>query len=220
MYPQKRILSTKCLSSFQKERLSAYEYVEERFIKVDLRTDLKLATIISCAVFTSQNAVKAVFRESKITSNIFDHVFCVGDKTAKLLESFGISVVAVSYSAEELATLLIKENSKTKITFFCGNLRRDELPDLLRENEIDVEEIEVYQTHLLEHNIQKEFDGILFFSPSAVKSYVDAGNSVNATAFCIGNTTAVAAIMEFEKVYVADSPSIEAVIQSVKENIN
>ena len=58
---------------------------------------------------------------------------------------------------------------------------------------------------------------MLFFSPSAIKSYLSAGNSAEPVAFCVGNTTAVAAIVEFDKVYVAETPSVEAVTALVVE---
>jgi len=215
-----KILSTKKLSLAQKEAFSEFYFREEKFIKVSLENNIKIPEEIDCAIFTSQNAVKAVFREAKIVVANLKKVFCVGDKTARSLKEFGIEVHAISYSAEELAELLIEEKKETKITFFCGNLRREELPELLRENNIEVEEIEVYKTELLQPIVEEEFDAILFFSPSAVKSYIDSGNSIKSTAFCIGNTTAVAAIMKFENVYVADRPTVEEVIKSVKENIN
>ncbi len=214
-----KLLSTKKLNTIQKEALSGYSVKEEKFIEVVLRSDLQIENQVNCTVFTSQNAVKAVFRESQVSTNKFSKVFCVGNKTAKLLADFDIKVEGISHSAYELALLLLEEKAENKITFFCGNLRRDELPDLLRENNIEVEEIEVYQTKLLENKIEDVFDGILFFSPSAVTSYIMSGNSNKSTAFCIGNTTAVAAIMKFENVYVAEEVSVEGVIKSIKENL-
>ena len=115
-----------------------------------------------------------------------------------------------------MAKRLLNEATGPKITFFCGNLRRDELPDLLREHQIAIEEVEVYVTVLHSVQLQQELDGVLFFSPSAVQSYLAAGNAVTATAFCIGNTTALAAIAAFEKVYVPETPTIEEVVALVK----
>ena len=63
-------------------------------------------------------------------------------------------MAGICNSAYELALLLIedltnRQDEQVKVTFFCGNLRRDELPILLKENKIEVEEIEVYKTTLL-----------------------------------------------------------------------
>ena len=65
------------------------------------------------------------------------------------------------------------------------------MPSLLSENDIDVNEIEVYQTNMVHHNIEKNYDGILFFSPSAVQSFFSTNKLNNKTIlFAIGNTTA------------------------------
>lgn len=75
--------------------------------------------------------------------------------------------------------------------FFCGDKRRDEVPALLNQHEIEVHEIEVYRTKLIRHNINKSYDGILFFSPSAVISFFRYNTVYGKTIlFAIGNTTA------------------------------
>jgi len=215
----KKILSTKCLSVEQREMLSDFDLVEKSFIKVDLRTDVKLREEVNCAIFTSQNAVEAVFQESKVLTNKLQSVFCVGSKTRRCLERFGIEVQTVCSSAEELARLLIEEKRFKKITFFCGNLRREELPKRLKEEGIEVEEVQVYQTQLFPTKIKGGFTGVLFFSPSAISSYIEAGNSLTTVAFCIGNTTAVTAIEYFEKVYVAEDSTVESTITLLKQTL-
>lgn len=85
------------------------------------------------------------------------------------------------------------------MVFFCGDLRREELPDLLKKAGIELTEVVVYQTLETPIKINKDYDGILFFSPSAVKSFFSI-NQVNSNAlfFAIGNTTANA-IKPFSK---------------------
>lgn len=224
MENQLKILSTKKLSDSQKKSLAYFELEEENLIEIKLEKIRPLEKEICCAVFTSKNAVKAVFEKNTNDSSVFRKVFCVGHKTAALLREKGVIVAGICNSAYELALLLVedltnKQDEEVKVTFFCGNLRRDELPSLLKENKIEVEEIEVYKTTLLPKKFENTYDGLLFFSPSAIKSYLSAGNSVEPVAFCVGNTTAVAAIMEFDKVYVAETPSVEAVTALVVENL-
>ncbi|MDA9111803.1 uroporphyrinogen-III synthase [Flavicella sp.] len=216
MNTSKTLLATKKLSTAQKDLLSEFVLLEESLIEVFLKRDLKREAFYDCAVFTSQNAVKAVFQENKFLASSFGTVFCVGAKTAQLLKNFGVEVTGNSDSSEALAHRLLEEATGLKITFFCGNLRREELPDLLRVHQIAIEEVEVYVTVLHSVQLQQELDGVLFFSPSAVQSYLAAGNAVTATAFCIGNTTALAAIAAFEKVYVPETPTIEEVVALVK----
>ncbi len=224
MENQLKILSTKKLSNSQKNSLEYFELEEENLIEIHFEKIKAFENEVYCAVFTSKNAVKAVFEKNSTSPSVFRKVFCVGHKTAALLREKGVIVAGICNSAYELALLLIedltnRQDEQVKVTFFCGNLRRDELPILLKENKIEVEEIEVYKTTLLPKKFKNTYDAVLFFSPSAIKSYLSAGNSAEPVAFCVGNTTAVAAIVEFDKVYVAETPSVEAVTALVVENL-
>ena len=108
----KKILSTKKLSVKQREMLSGFDLTEKSFINVDLKTDVKLKEQVNFAIFTSQNAVEAVFRESNVPINKLGSVFCVGSKTGVCLENYGIEVQKVCYSSEELAIFLIEKGLK------------------------------------------------------------------------------------------------------------
>ena len=107
----------------------------------------------------------------------------------------------------------------TKSSFFCGDQRRDELPGILREHDIDVNEITVYQTLALTHKIDKHYQGILFFSPSAVESFFK-NNTLPASTilFAIGNTTANA-IRKFtkNKVIISDVPGKDNLVKKMIE---
>mgnify|MGYP001359906255 CR=1 FL=1 len=213
-----KILSTKLLPEAEKAALLSYDYTEKAFINIALNKNFLVANLIDFAVFTSPNAVKAIFEDPEHKTKVFKQVFCVGEKTAQLLKTYTIDVHTVCLNAVDLAKALIQTVNKSDlITFFCGNLRRDELPDLLRDHEIEVQEIEVYTTTLVGANLNTTFDAVLFFSPSAVKSYVASGNNLNTIAFCIGTTTAVAAIMELENVYVAERPTVASVFALLQE---
>ncbi|MBV9961446.1 MAG: uroporphyrinogen-III synthase [Parafilimonas sp.] len=143
-------------------------------------------------VFTSMNAVDAV------VVHLHDHapdwrIYCIGNTTKKLVsEYFGESLITgTANNATELAEKIIEDSSTDEVIFFCGDKRRDELPGLLRENDIEVDEIEVYQTKMIQHTVTKNYNGILFFSPSAVESFF-SNNKLNEQTilFAIGNTTA------------------------------
>ena len=143
-------------------------------------------------VFTSMNAVDAV------AAHLHDYkpdwkIYCIGNTTRKLVaQYFGNGLIAgTGKDATGLAEKIIEDDNSDEVVFFCGDKRRDELPLLLRENDIEVNEIEVYETRSVHHNINKIYDGILFFSPSAVESFFST-NKVDARTilFAIGNTTA------------------------------
>jgi uroporphyrinogen-III synthase len=143
-------------------------------------------------VFTSMNAVEAVRNQLDIKPASW-RIFCIGTATQKLVvEEFdGRSIVGTANSAAELADAIIAEGTINKVVFFCGDQRRNELPEKLAANNIDVTEIEVYKTFQLNETINKKYNGILFFSPSAVDSFFGS-NKINTTTilFAIGNTTA------------------------------
>jgi uroporphyrinogen-III synthase len=61
-----------------------------------------------------------------------------------------------------------------KYIFSAANKRRNELPLVLTQYNIAVHELEVYTTTILEHITFKTYNGILFFSPSAVEGFFKA----------------------------------------------
>src|SRR5690606_23659102 len=97
--------------------------------------------------------------------------FCVGEKTKSLLEENGQKVQKTTKYASELADFIVKNHKNDTFHFFCGNLRSNEIPSKLEENNIAFKEITVYKTTLIPKKNERHFDAILFFSPSGVKSY-------------------------------------------------
>ena len=90
-----------------------------------------------------------------------------------------------------------------------------------KENEIIFNEIEVYQTNLTPQKITKKLDGILFFSPSAVESYLNLNSIKDETCFCIGETTAEALEnKKIKNIIIAEKPSVENVIDEVVKYYN
>ncbi len=217
MNTKKKILSTKKLSATQKELLNNFTVDEIELIEISFNNSIKLQNPIKNAVFTSKNAVIGVFNLFSSEELHFENVYCVGDKTAQFLEEKNVKVTVIAHSAEELAEEILLNKNIEEVYFFCGNLRRDDLPEILTENNVKVNEIEVYSTNFKPTKIKNIYDGILFFSPSSVKSYLLKNTDTQSIAFCIGNTTASEAIDDFENVFVADEPTVENVIKSVNQ---
>jgi uroporphyrinogen-III synthase len=61
-------------------------------------------------------------------------------------------------------------------------------------------------------------DGILFFSPSGVESYLQENKIENEACFCIGNTTAEALKYITPNRIIANQPNMESVIMKCIEN--
>jgi len=122
-------------------------------------------------------------------------------------------------SAKKLAEHLVEYIDGTEVTYFCSNMRMDDLPSILSENGIVVNEIETYKTKYDAVEVGSSVEGILFYSPSTIKSYLTK-NTSDKIAYCIGETTATEARKYFKTVHVAKMPDAESVIALVNEQIN
>jgi uroporphyrinogen-III synthase len=222
MTKQPNILSTKKLLPNQTQLLSdaAISVTEEDFIETKIK-NFELSKVYDNIIFTSQNAVQSILQHPKCNELKTKSVFSVGMKTKDLLTENGFDVVAYTGYASDLAEIISLVYSSDSFTFFSGNLRRDVLPDTLKENGITFNEIEVYETNITSKKATSKLDGILFFSPSGVESYFKSNTIKEEMCFCIGETTAEA--LENKKVkniIIADKPSVENVIAEVIEYYN
>ncbi|MDF0706768.1 uroporphyrinogen-III synthase [Flagellimonas okinawensis] len=207
------VLSTKMLSLPQKELFlnSGLGLVEYDALKIDF-LDVKIPFTYNNYIFTSKNAVKAFLQQTKNLDLSKFHAFCVGEKTKSLLEEKGLIVLEMAENAAELAEIIFKKYQNKSFLFLCGNKRRDELPNILTKNNVQYKELEVYQTNLNPKAFQRDFDGIMFFSPSSVRSYLLENSLGNSTMFCIGNTTASEAQKHSKNIIVANKPTVENVL--------
>jgi uroporphyrinogen-III synthase len=214
-----RILSTRKLLSSQRQFLlnAGLSVVESDFIKIENKT-FGLKDINDNLIFSSQNAVQSVLRNPR-SENLKDrNVFCVGLKTKALLEQNGYDVIAHAGYASDLAEIITLIYRSEPFTFFSGNLRRDVLPEALRSAGVNFNEIQVYKTSLTPQKINSAFDGILFFSPSAVDSYLQNNKIKSEICFAIGATTAEALSKHAKTIIVANQPTVEnTIIQCINE---
>ncbi|HEY0058011.1 MAG TPA: uroporphyrinogen-III synthase [Flavisolibacter sp.] len=150
----------------------------------------RLAEVPATIVFTSMNAVDAV---ADVVSEVKDwKIYCIGHTTRKLVEErlHGALIAGSGENAARLAEQLVDDGVKEAV-FFCGNIRRDELPNKIRSEGGRVEELIVYETVELSPALTREYDGILFFSPSAVRAFFRTNKVPRKTElFAIGKTTA------------------------------
>lgn len=163
--------------------------IETTGIRDEIGKILKQPTSV---VFTSMNAVKSVAAHINGQTPEWS-IFCIGNTTRQLAARyFGEqSIHTVGNNASDLADKIISEKTVKQVVFFCGDQRREELPGKLRQNGITVQEVIVYHTISTPHKVEKAYDGILFFSPSAVQSYFYANTVTPSTIlFAIGQTTA------------------------------
>jgi uroporphyrinogen-III synthase len=196
-----------CISFIETEAIKTVE-VKERI--------QKLATENINVVFTSMNAVEVV--KQYLSSAPGWKIFSIGQTTRELISDFfgEQSIVATADDAGHLADAIIKKNTK-EVVFFCGDQRRDELSEKLKAENVMLDEIIVYQTNATAKPIFKNYDAILFFSPSAVESFFSANYlNENLILFAIGNTTADTIRRKTNnKIIIAEQPGKEALVRKM-----
>jgi uroporphyrinogen-III synthase len=169
------------------------------------------------AVFTSTNAVEAIGR----TGGWGWMIFCTSGATQRLVaERFGADAIAgTADSAAGLAAQIIRV-APDAVYFFCGDQRRDELPDLLKETGLTIHEVVVYRTLLTPRKAKRDYAGIAFFSPSAVESYFSLNTVADdVTLFAIGRTTAAAIQARCScPVIISDRPGKDALIHTMTDH--
>ena len=174
------------------------------------------------AVFTSVNAVKAVSDIIMSADPGWD-IYCIGNATMEAVKGQfrAAEIIGIAKNAAELAKIII-EDGEEEVVFFCGDQRLDTLPDTLRENEIDVYEVVVYETVRIPTVTGKVYDGIMFFSPSAVDSFFSVNKiAKHVVLFVIGNTTADATKRHTDnKVIFSETASKESLLNYVIEYFN
>jgi uroporphyrinogen-III synthase len=195
--------------------------VTEAIDTVEVQQEIEQLLLQSAhVVFTSMNAVDAVAAE------LYGHqpdwtIYCIGAATRRqVAHFFGADRIAgTAPDADQLAEKIIAEAETEEVFFFCGDQRRDELPNRLRQAGIGVAELVVYHTVEVPHRISRDYPAVLFFSPSAVRSFFRLNKlSPGAVAFAIGKTTA-AEISRYvsNPVEVAAVPEKEELVRQVIE---
>lgn len=215
MNAHRTILSTKVLSASQKSLLlnAGIGLVQYDAITIERLEAVQFPDKVKNVIFTSKNAVRAI-QDTKI---IMHQCFCVGGTTKRILEENGQKVVEIAQNATELAEIIVKKYKNEDFLFFCGNLRRAELPNILKQHQVQLQEQIVYKTYHNAKHFKTSFDGILFFSPSGVESFMLKNDLSNSMAFCIGNTTANEVRKHTNNSIIANKPTVENVIvQAVK----
>lgn len=205
------ILATKRLAPNQKQFLlnAGFWVMDEDFIAVN-PLNFESSDLQDVVIFTSQNAVVQVVTQKENIQH--KPVLCVGEKTKKLLLDHGFSVLDCLSNAEELVETIEKKYWDKSFTFFCGKTKLDTIPQFFKERKLAHQIIEVYETLETPIKIAPKMDGILFFSPSGVSSYMKENKITTEICFCIGSTTATAVEPFTRNIIMANQPTVENVI--------
>lgn len=153
--------------------------------------DLKNKSLI----FTSINGVESFFKNGfkpneNFTEVNYNKIYCVGQKTKHALRKHGFGTFKVKKHAKDLADFIIQKSQGEKFLHFCGNLALDILDKTLPLQNINYKKVVVYETELTYPSLNADdFDALVFFSPSGVKSFSKYNSLEGKVLFSIGQTT-------------------------------
>jgi uroporphyrinogen-III synthase len=131
-------------------------------------------------IFTSRNAVDHFFRLAKdLRAEIPDTMkyFCISESTAFYLQKYvqyrKRKIFHGKQSFEQLMEL-IKKHKDEKYLLPCSDIHKASMTNMLDENNIDYQKAVFYKTLAsdLSHLDIKNYDMLIFFSPSGVKSLI------------------------------------------------
>ena len=208
-----QIWITKSLSEQQKAcaQNSGLEVKEIALTKIQHLDFPKELPEAEAWIFTSQNAVK------NLSQNTFNgRVYASGKQTAKALKEKGVKTkIGDSETAQSLAELIVEDGVKSAL-FFCGNIRRNELPNYLTKKGVKLKEEVVYHTLLDPKKIpSQKGDALFFMSPSAVESFAMMNEfDTELDYYSIGETTANTLRKKgVQKINTATKASFEAMLE-------
>ena len=174
------------------ERSPYFKLAEKYNIKVDFRPFIQIDPIShkefrkqkidildhSAVIFTSRNAVDHFFRlcsESKIEMPNDMKYFCISEQTANYLHKYIVirkrKIFTGTRTASDLIEIL-KKHRNEKYIFPCSNIRKDDIPNFLKNDEYNYTEGIIYKTVAsdLSDLADVNYDVIAFFSPSGINS--------------------------------------------------
>lgn len=176
-------------------------------------------------VFTSSNGVKALKQLMKNGLQVRPEIsiYAVGAKTHKALRKLGLDAqIPRIQDGHHLAKLITEEEaSNNELLYFHGNLSRDEMTDMLGQENIAVTEMEVYKTIIRPVEMpDMPLEAVLFYSPSAAEGFAQGEGFEKdlPPLFAIGPTTADALAQKTnQKIITARKPDTKVILQTVSD---
>lgn len=132
----------------------------------------------TAVIFTSRNAVDHFFRlakENKVEIPADMKYFCISEQTSNYLQKYIVIRKRKIFTGSRTATDLIevlKKHKNEKYIFPCSNIRKNDIPDFLKDNGYTYSEAVIYKTVAsdLSDLANVNYDVIAFFSPSGINS--------------------------------------------------
>ena len=206
------VLSTKKLRFHQLERLmgAQCDVIDYDALQIEIQP-FSIPKKPNYWVFSSQNAVRS-FLANPTASAHQNPILCVGEKTKSLLEENGQKVIKTAPNMLELVDFIQKSMKNEYFLHICGSRKLADFAAGMQKSGISYAEVTAYHTHLVSRVQTPEPQGLLFYSPSGVESYLQT-NSIGASwCFCIGETTATAVRPLTEHLTVSPKPDADLLV--------
>jgi uroporphyrinogen-III synthase len=172
---------------------SPYRKLSEKYnIKIDFRPFIHIEPVTikefrkqkvdilshTAVIFTSRNAVDHFFnicKELKIEMPADMKYFCISEQTANYLQKYIVIRKRKNFTGSKTAQdriEILKKHKNEKYIFPCSNIRKNDIPDFLTQNEYTFTEAVIYNTVAsdLSDLAEVNYDLIAFFSPSGINS--------------------------------------------------
>ncbi|RYD55508.1 MAG: uroporphyrinogen-III synthase [Sphingobacteriales bacterium] len=193
----------------------------KNFIRIEpvhaeaLRKSLRSTEQIKTIIFTSEQAVKIV--AEYIHASPDWNIYCIAGATLQAVRLLmpNANVAGTTDTGRELAELVVKDQVKEAL-FFCSNIRLNTIPDYLNRHNTNIKEVVVYNTIPNPHQVNEEYDGIMFFSPSGVESFFSVNKLTDGVPFfAIGHTTANALSSYPNPTIISERPEPSILIETI-----
>jgi len=174
------------------DRSPYYKLADKYDLNIDFRPFIELEPVdvkefrkqkitfldYTAVIFTSRNAVDHYFdmcKEVKVDVPADMKYFCISDQTANYLQKYITIRKRKIFTGLRTATDLIevlKKHPTEKYLFPCSNIRKDDIPNFLKDNQYEYDEVVLYKTVAsdLSDLAAIKYDVIAFFSPSGINS--------------------------------------------------
>ena len=216
------IVSTRRLTSGIVDELKAkgWMFTDHDFISklIHVPADLQAQAIRKHVVLTSITGVKAFLEITTQLQLDSDHyqVYCLSRGTREYASASGLDIKSSAPNASALAEEILKDVEVKAVTHVSSNLRRDELSDKLIKAGVAVHDVIAYRTEFTPIVIDHSYDAIIFFSPSAVDSFLSLNGLQQVPCFCLGKTTAVYAKQEgYQHTYIPEAPAEDILLKTI-----
>lgn len=171
--------------------------------------------------FTSSYAVKALVK-NEVYKDLLKkkNIFSLSGRTADALAKAGLKAIVVADDAASLADKIIEMGLTKSILHPGGNLTLERLNLKMNKANIAYHPLAVYQTTLnnLKLENSSEYDAVMFYSPSGLKSFFHSNKlAVQTIVCCIGETTAKALreLQSHNSIIIPAVPSPEGMIEAI-----